>query len=173
MSEETLTPIIEFQVGDTIVYPNLGGGRIEAMTEREVLGKKQDYLKVTFVKSNTDMLVPLTKGQEVGMRHTVELEKLPEVIALMLQADMKLSNQWPPRFRAEQDMIARGETFELAHLVGTLTVRDGEKGLADTERDIMENAKELLASEIAVIKDIELADAKAQLNDELHVLIGA
>lgn len=168
MSEETQT--IDFNIGDTIVYPNLGGGRIEEVTEREVLGKRQQYLKVTFVKSKTDMLVPMTKGQEVGMRHTVKASELKDVMAKMLEADMKLSNQWPPRFRAEQDMIARGETYELASLVGTLTVRDGEKGLADTERDIMESAKDLLASEVAVIEDIDLAQAKENINKKLAKL---
>ena len=50
-------------------------------------------------------------------------------------------------------------------LIGVLAKRDVEKGLAATEREVLDTAKTMLASELAVVQDIELAAAHAQLDE--------
>ncbi|MEZ4606141.1 MAG: hypothetical protein R2865_04870 [Deinococcales bacterium] len=62
--------------------------------------------------------------------------------------------------------MSRAEAFELASMIGTLTKRDLEKGLADTEREIMERAKNMLASELAVVQKLTLDKAKQRINEE-------
>ena len=49
--------------------------------------------------------------------------------------------------------------------MGLLSIRDLEKGLAATEREVMEAAKDLLASELAVVQSIDLHEAKAQIDE--------
>ncbi len=157
---------MNFQVGDQVVYPPQGGGTIQAVVEREVLGRPQQYLKVVFVRGDMDVLVPLEKAQEVGLRRTVsedEFDRLPEQALL----DTELPEQWPPRFRVEQDILARCDTFELARLIGTLTRRDTERGLASTEREILETARALLASELAVVRGSSLADGELWIDGVL------
>ena len=44
-----------------------------------------------------------------------------------------------------------------------MTQRDLEKGLAATEREVLESAKGALASEVAVVKGIDLAEAVEML----------
>ncbi len=48
-----------------------------------------------------------------------------------------------------------------------LAKRDVEKGLAATEREVLENAKTMLASELAVVQDVALAEAEKQLDDAI------
>ena len=81
--------------------------------------------------------------------------------------DLTLPDQWPPRFRAEQDIISGGNAYELCKLIGVLAQRDLEKGLAATEREIMEKAKDMVSSELAVVKKIKLNEAKDELEQFL------
>ncbi len=154
-----------FQVGDNVVYPSQGAGVVQEMTTREVLGETQQYLKIVFVRGDMEVLVPLRKGQEVGLRHTVGRDEIGQVFEALAKADLSLPTQWPPRFRAEQDILAGGSAYDLARLIGVLAKRDIEKGLAATEREVLENAKSMLASELAVVQQISLSDAFAQLED--------
>jgi len=155
---------VTFQVGDNVVYPSQGAGVVEEMTTREVLGETQKYLKIVFVRGDMEVLVPLRKGQEVGLRHTVGRDEIDQVYESLAKADLSLPTQWPPRYRAEQDILAGGSAYDLARLIGVLSKRDIEKGLAATEREVLESAKNMLSSELAVVQKLSLADASSQLD---------
>lgn len=160
--------MVTFDVGDHVVYPSQGAGVVEEKTTRAVLGETHEYLKIVFVRGNMEVLVPLRKGQEVGLRHTVDEEELAQLEATLLEADLNLPQQWPPRYRAEQEILASGSAYELAKLIGVLAKRDLEKGLAATEREVMENAKDMLASEFAVVADTDLRTAEERLDTLLR-----
>ena len=155
--------MVTFDVGDHVVYPSQGAGVVEEKTTRAVLGETHEYLKIVFVRGNMEVLVPLRKGQEVGLRHTVDEEELAQLEATLIEADLRLPQQWPPRYRAEQEILSGGSAYELAKLIGVLAKRDLEKGLAATEREVMENAKAMLSSEFAVVAGTALKAAEARL----------
>jgi len=156
---------VTFKVGDHVVYPSQGAGIVQERTTRVVLGETHEYLKVVFVRGDMEVLVPLKKGEEVGLRHTVEPDEIDRLLEAVRQADLTLPNQWPPRFRAEQEILSTGSAYDLARLIGVLAKRDVEKGLAATEREVLENAKTMLASELAVVQGIGLDEAEKQLDE--------
>lgn len=153
-----------FKVGDKVVYPSQGAGTIDEMTTRQVLGVEHKYLKIVFIRGDMEVLVPLKKGEEVGLRLTLGNEEVSQIMDTIERADLALPEAWPPRYRAEQDILATANPYELAKLIGVLSMRDLEKGLAATEREVFETAKDMLSSELAVVQDITLPDAKAQIN---------
>lgn len=157
-----------FQVGDHVVYPSQGAGVVEEKTTRDVMGETQEYLKIVFVRGDMEVLVPMKKGQEVGLRHTVDADEIGQLENAMRHADLNLPSQWPPRYRAEQDILSGGSAYDLAKLIGVLAKRDVEKGLAATEREVMESAKQMLSSEFAVVLDIGLREAMARIEDMLR-----
>ena len=152
-----------FAVGDQVVYPSQGAGVVAETTTREVLGETDEYLKIVFVRGGLEVLIPLKKGDEVGLRHAIGKDEIERLTEAMIKGDISLPSQWPPRYRAEQEILAIGNPYELARLIGVLTQRDFEKGLAATEREGLESAKGALASEVAVVKGIDLAEAVEML----------
>ena len=154
-----------FEVGDRVVYPSQGAGVVQERTTREVLGERHEYLKVVFVKGDLEVLVPLRMGEEVGLRHTIGADEVERLFEALVKADLNLPLQWPPRYRAEQEILARGGAYELARLIGVLARRELEKGLAATEREVLDTAKAMLASELAVVGDLDLASAAHRLDD--------
>jgi CarD family transcriptional regulator len=68
-----------FQIGDKIVYPMHGAGVIEIIEEREILGEKQQYYVIKMPITNMQIMVPVEKASNVGIRPVVDmftLEKL-------------------------------------------------------------------------------------------------
>ena len=164
---------MRFQVGDPVVYPSQGAGRVEEKTEREVLGETQEYLKIAFIRGDMEGLVPLRKAQEVGLRPTVAVDEIDALREAIRAGDLNLPTQWPPRYRAEQDILAAGSAMELASLIGVLAKRDLEKGLAATEREVLENAKEMLGSELAVVQGMSLKEAADQLEEFINEAVSS
>ncbi len=156
-----------FEVGDHVVYPSQGAGVVQERTTRVVLGESHEYLKVVFVRGDMEVLVPLKRGEEVGLRHTVGKDEIGRLLDAVRSADLTLPNQWPPRFRAEQEILSSGSAYDLARLIGNLAKRDVEKGLAATEREVLESAKSMLASELAVVQSLDIAAASAQLDEAM------
>ncbi len=152
-----------FDVGDHVVYPSQGAGVVQERTTRAVLGQTQEYLKIVFVRGDMEVLVPLERGREVGLRHTIGREEVDRLLDAVVKGDLTLPTQWPPRYRAEQDILAAGSAYELARLIGALARRDLDKGLAATEREVMETAMSMLSSELAVVLEIDLDNAHAML----------
>lgn len=156
-----------FNVGDTVVYPSQGAGTIDEKTKRQVLGEEHEYLKIVFIRGDMEVLVPLKKGQEVGLRHTIGKNEVGQINDAIVKGDLTLPEQWPPRYRAEQEILATGNAYDLAKLIGVLAKRDQEKGLAATEREVMETAKEMLISELAVVQGQTFNQAR----DALETLV--
>lgn len=163
---------MQFDVGDQVVYPSQGAGVVQEITSRDVLGERHEYLKIVFARGDMEILVPLSKGREVGLRRAVGSDELGQLEDAVVQGDMSLPQQWPPRYRAEQEILAGGDAYQLARLIGVLARRDLEKGLAATEREVMESAKSLLVSEIAVVSGSDLASAEARLATLLRERLG-
>ena len=72
-----------FAIGDRVVYPSQGAGIVAETTTREVLGETDEYLKIVFVRGGLEVLIPLKKGDEVGLRHAIgkdEIERLTEAM---------------------------------------------------------------------------------------------
>jgi CarD family transcriptional regulator len=160
--------VSNFNVGDRVVYPSQGAGTIAERVTREVLGRTHEYLRIVFARGDMDVLVPAERCLEVGLRHTIGGDEVERVFDTIERADLKLPAQWPPRHRAEQEIIARGSAYELARLIGVLALRDVDKGLASTERDIYEAARALLASELAVVTGASLGEAAARLGQVIE-----
>jgi CarD family transcriptional regulator len=156
---------VTFEVGDHVVYPSQGAGVVQERTTRAVLGETQDYLKIVFVRGDMEVLVPMKRGQEVGLRHTIGADEVDRLLDALVKGDLTLPTQWPPRYRAEQEILAGGSAYELARLIGVLSRRDIDKGLAATEREVLENAKVMLASELAVVEGTTLEVAAQRIED--------
>lgn len=153
-----------FKVGDNVVYPSQGAGVVEEKTTRSIQGATHEYLKISFIRGDMDVLVPLKKGQEVGLRYTVSKDEISQLFDTIEKADLSLPAQWPPRYRAEQDILSGGNAYELARLIGVLAKRDFDKGLAATEREMLESARNMLASEIAVVTKTTVKKALEQIS---------
>jgi CarD family transcriptional regulator len=68
-----------FQIGDKIVYPMHGAGVIEIIEEREILGEKQQYYVIKMPITNMQIMVPVEKASNVGIRPVVDMFTLEKI----------------------------------------------------------------------------------------------
>ena len=61
-----------YKVGEAVVYPAHGVGRITAIEEQEIAGFKLELFVVSFEKDKMVLRVPTAKAGSVGMRKKSE-----------------------------------------------------------------------------------------------------
>jgi CarD family transcriptional regulator len=165
--------LLELNVGDHVVYPNHGAGVIMRLSQREVMGKRQAYFEIELLKGGLQVMVPLARAQQLGLRRITAAENIPALLSAFDPPDIDLPVAWTPRHRREQNLLSEGDIFKIAQLVGTLHRRSHQRSLAVTERAIYEEAKSIIVTEMAVALTIPVSSAEAQVEDQLALCLPA
>jgi len=142
-----------FNIGDKVVYPMHGAGVIEAIEEKEVLGEKQTYYIMKLPIGEMKVMVPTDNVEEVGLREIIDNESVSKVVEVLKGNKSKMSSNWNRRYRANMEKIRSGDIYEVAEVVRNLAIRDAEKGLSTGERKMLDNAKQILISELVLVQD--------------------
>ncbi|MEW6033067.1 MAG: CarD family transcriptional regulator [Bacillota bacterium] len=154
-----------FSVGDKVVYPMHGAGIIEAIEEREILGRRKTYYIMRLPLGDMKVMIPTDNVEEIGIRDIISREEVHKVIEVLKNDKTKMSSNWNRRYRANMQKIKSGNIFEVAEVVRNLQRRDMEKGLSTGERKMLSNAKQILISELVLADNIEEEKARELIDN--------
>ena len=157
-----------FDVGDKVVYPMHGAGVIEAVEEREILGEKQKYYILRIPMGDMRVMVPLESADDVGLRGVIEKEDVEKVYEVLASDRTKMSSNWNRRYRANLEKIRTGDVFAVAEVVRNLAYRDKEKGLSTGERRMLDNAMQILVSELVIAEGVDEEEVEKAITEVLQ-----
>ena len=154
-----------FDIGDKVVYPMHGAGVIESIEEKEILGEKQKYYVMRLPLGDMKVMVPMKNVKSIGLREVVDEETIHEVLNRMRSQKKNDTKNWNRRYRANLDKMKSGDIYEVADVVRSLMLRDEEKGLSTGERKMLDNAKQILISELVLVKNMKEEQAFELIDD--------
>lgn len=144
-----------FQIGDKVVYPMHGAGVIEAIEEKEVLGEIRQYYIMRLPIGDMKVMIPMSNVQEIGLREVIDEAGVEQVLLILKQKKSTMSTNWNRRYRANLEKIKSGNIYEVAEVVRNLSLREREKGLSTGERKMLDNARQILISELVLARNAE------------------
>lgn len=159
--------IVLFKVGDKVAYPMHGAGIIEAIEEREILGEKREYYVLRLPISDMKVMIPINKTNNIGLRKVIDEDGIKRVIGILSEDTTNMSANWNRRYRANMEKIKSGDIFEVAEVVRNLIKREMERGLSSGERKMLENARQILISELVLAAEIEEKKAQYMIEQAL------
>jgi CarD family transcriptional regulator len=157
----------EFKVGDFVVYPTHGVGRIQKIDEQEVAGIKLELFVIGFEKDKMILRVPTQKAKAVGMRKLSS----PDVVATALntlkgRARIKRT-MWSRRAQEYEAKINSGDLVSIAEVVRDLHRATGQPEQSYSERQLYEAALARMAREVAAIERIDEPSAVKRVESAL------
>jgi len=158
---------VTFNIGDKVVYPMHGAGIIEAIEEKEVLGERQTYYIMKLPIGDMKVMIPTDNVAEIGLRQVIDNEDVEKVFEILRGEKSNMSQNWNRRYRANMEKIKSGDIFEVAEVVRNLAIRDREKGLSTGERKMLDNARQILISELVLAQDATEEEVEETLNELL------
>jgi len=153
-----------YNIGDKIVYPMHGAGVIESIEEKEILGEKQNYYVVRIPVGDMKILIPIKNIEDVGIRQIIDQKDLDAAFLTLENTPSTTNPNWTKRYRENMDKIKTGNIVDVADVVKTLMQRDKEKGLSTGERKMLSSAKQILISELILVKNINQVEAEDVMN---------
>jgi CarD family transcriptional regulator len=160
--EEHLTDVdtvpvahIEFEIGDSVVYPHHGAGKVMRKEQKEVLGERREYLTIKILHNDMTVMVPTENAALAGLRRVIDEETVKKVLAVLQDECSEMPKNWNRRFKHNRDKIKTGDIYELAEVVRNLAIREHQKGLSTGEKQMYTRAKKVLASEMMYALDMD------------------
>ncbi len=144
-----------FNVGDNIVYPMHGAGVIVAIEKKDFLGEEQEFLILRIPIGSLRIAIPRAKATEVGVRAVCTGADTDKVLELLSGEMEEMPSNWNQRYRSNLERLKSGDIFEVANVVRDLTLLNREKGLSMGEKKMLTNAKNILISEMVIVKDTD------------------
>ena len=154
---------LSFQVGDNVVYPKHGVGRVIEIQSSEIAGTKLELYVLRFDKERMTLKVPTNKAESVGMRKLSSEATLKDAL-LTLKGKPRIKRiMWSRRAQEYEAKINSGDLVSIAEVVRDLHRAEDQPEQSYSERQIFEAASSRLARELAAMEESDEKTAQAKI----------
>ncbi len=148
-----------FEIGDKVVYPMHGAGIVINIDVKEVLGEERRYYILRMPINGMRVMVPVENAKELGVRYIYGINEMDKVFEILKDdSEENLPSNWNRRYRFNMARIKSGDVTEVAKVVRCLTKMDEEKTLSTGERKLLNNARQIIVSEMALVYDKSVSE---------------
>jgi CarD family transcriptional regulator len=162
-------PPPEFEVGDHVVYPTHGVGRVTGIVTEEIAGHTLTLIVVEFEENRMVLRVPVAKARTAGLRKLSSRKAIEMALSTLKGRARVKRTMWSRRAQEYEAKINSGDPIAIAEVVRDLHRNAGQPDQSFSERQIYEQAMDRLASELAAIEQVDKPTAAAKLATVLKV----
>jgi CarD family transcriptional regulator len=156
-----------FVVGEKVVYPNHGVGVIEQISSRTIGGLVERFYLLCIRSGTLKVTVPFQNVETVGLRRIAKNVEAQKILEFLSDGECESSSDWKNRFKENSDRMRTGSLLEMAIVLKGLLILAAQKPLSDREKKMLEAARFLLITEMAMARDCEEAEVKEELHNAL------
>ena len=156
-----------FDVGDYVVYPKHGVGRVIELQNDEIAGMQLELYVLRFEKEKMTLRVPTNKAESVGMRKLSSDKTLKQAMETLKGKPKVKRTMWSRRAQEYEAKINSGDLVSIAEVTRDLFRADDQPEQSYSERQIFEAASSRLARELAAMEE---TDEPAALKKILAIL---
>jgi len=154
---------LDFEVGDYVVYPKHGVGRVIELQNEEIAGMQLELYVLRFEKEKMTLRVPTNKAEGVGMRKLSSDKTLKDALKTLEGKPKVKRTMWSRRAQEYEAKINSGEIVLIAEVVRDLYRSEHEPEQSYSERQLYEAALDGLAREISAVRKISTTEAVAEI----------
>ena len=159
--------MMTFEVGETLVYPHHGAVTITGLEKRSVKGVEKTFMTMNVHTSELTITLPVENAELVGVREIIDDAGVQAVYDVLRSDVAEEASNWSRRFKANQEKMASGSVYRVAEVVRDLWRRDQDHGVSAGEKRMLQKARQVLESELALALSVTDLDASGELDKVL------
>jgi CarD family transcriptional regulator len=168
MAANAPATVLIFDVGDYVVYPKHGVGRVIELQKSEIAGMALELYVLRFEKERMTLRVPTNKAEGVGMRKLSSNKQMEEALETLKGKPRVKRTMWSRRAQEYEAKINSGDLVSIAEVVRDLFRADDQPEQSYSERQIFEAAASRLARELAAMEQLDEPKALEKLLEILR-----
>ncbi len=158
---------LNFVVGDFVIYPKHGLGKIMELQKTEIAGASLELYVLRFEKERMTLRVPTDKAESVGMRKLSSQKTLDDAMVTLKGRPRIKRTMWSRRAQEYEAKINSGDLVSIAEVVRDLHRAEDQPEQSYSERQIYEAAVGRLSRELAAMEGVDEAAAQAKIVEHL------
>jgi len=158
---------MNFEVGETVVYPHHGAATITNVRTRSIKGTDKTYITLTVHQSDLVIELPVDNAELVGVRDVIDADGVEAVFDVLRSDMVEEPGNWSRRFKANAEKMGSGSVYRVSEVVRDLWRRDHEHGVSAGEKRMLAKAREILVSELALAQGSTVEEAGKTLDEVL------
>jgi CarD family transcriptional regulator, regulator of rRNA transcription len=158
---------VVFHIGDKVVYPNHGVGIIEQISSRTIGATVEKFYLLKIKASSLKVMVPFHNVNSVGLRRVVRNGEIQKILDFLIDGECSNNADWKYRFKENSEKMRTGSLIDVAAVLKGLLLLNQSKPLSFREKKMLERARYLLVSELAMAKNLEEAAIEQLLSKAL------
>jgi CarD family transcriptional regulator len=147
ITEQTL------RIGDKVVYPNHGVGVIEQISSRTIGATVEKFFTLKINSSSLRVSIPLGNLHNVGLRRVIKNGEVQKIVDFLTTGKCENHSDWKFRFKENSEKMRTGSLLEVAFVLKSLLMLNQSKPLSFREKKMLDRARYLLVSELALAKN--------------------
>ena len=157
-----------FNVGDKVVYPMHGAGTIDSIDKKNILDEEVEYINIS-MPGGVKVMVPSNQASKQGLRNIISQNDVEKVFCVLETDETAMSDNWNKRYRDNMDKMKSGDIYKVADVVRNLSFKQKEKGLSTGEKKMLNNAKQILVSELVLVENTTNAEMEKLVDNKIDV----
>jgi CarD family transcriptional regulator len=158
-----------FNVGDKAVHPAHGVGEITSIENRDIAGNRKSFYILKILDTGMTVMVPTDGVERLGLRSVISKKDAQKVVAILKKDEVAVTSQpWNRRYREYTEMLKSGSPFEVAKVLRDLYRLKGDKELSFGERRLLDQARSLLVTELALARRCK----EQRVEQEIESILG-
>jgi CarD family transcriptional regulator len=150
-----ISTVSSFDIGDKVVYPNHGVGIIEQISSRTIGATVEKFYLLKIKASSLKVMVPFHNVDMVGLRRVVRNGEIQKIIDFLTDGECDNNADWKYRFKENSERMRTGSLLDVAAVLKGLLLLNQSKPLSFREKKMLERARYLLVSELAMARNVE------------------
>jgi CarD family transcriptional regulator len=144
-----------FKVGELVVYPAHGVGKITNVEEQEIAGTKLELYIVDFEKEKLRLKVPTSRAEQKGMRHLADRTLIEQAMKVIRGRARIKRTMWSRRAQEYDAKINSGDVIAVSEVIRDLYRSDRQPEQSYSERQLFEQALARFARELAAVRKVD------------------
>lgn len=140
----------DYRVGEKLVYPGSGVAEVVRIEKRTIAGRDSSFYMLRPIGSDATIMIPTQNIDMVGLRTVMGPQRAKTIFQVLRQPAAVPSGPWNRRHREYQERLKSGEPESVASVVRDLMRTQTGKELSFSERKMLEHARGLLVTELAL-----------------------
>ena len=149
-----------FSIGDIIMCPTHGAGKIENIEERDTSSGKVLYFDIRIIFGNMRVFIPCSSP---ALRPIISEKEAKAFLAALKDIEITDNNNWSKRYRENAERLRSGKIEDSASVYKYLHLRSAEKGLSAGERKMYQSVKGVIVSELMISLSVSMEEAERML----------
>jgi len=141
---------MQFAVGDKVVDPRYGPGRITGISGTEIVDGATRYYVIEIPGQALTVHMPVLKAEQVGIRFAMSQSRAVRVLSLLRGRPRLLPEDYHQRQDQIWTKLKTGGVVQLTSVVRDLTWHRQRAHLTKKDLDYLRQGRELLAREMAM-----------------------